>query len=81
MKIAILSANYIIHNCLKRNLTFLAFLKTTISNSAWYWSSFKKGLFSILKQKGKLVRFLTLNANEIDHQHLLKLLYKTKTKI
>lgn len=61
------SAEYIFHDYLKFNLTFLDFLKTTISNSEWYSSSLKIEL-----QYDTL--FLTLSVNETDQQNLLKVL-------
>lgn len=52
-----------------------AFLKS-IPNSVQYWDAKKRDLFSMFRQLGKPTLFLTLTANEVGWNKLIKILLK-----
>ncbi|GFW99911.1 reverse transcriptase domain-containing protein [Trichonephila clavipes] len=61
-----------INDCIENNLTFLR----VIPNSTWYWSERKRDLFSMIRELGKPMVFLTMSANEIGWTGLMQLLSK-----
>lgn len=65
-----------IHNCIESNLAFLR----SIPNSIWYWSQRKKDLLAMIRQIGRPTAFLTISANEIGWNDLLKTLNSLKNK-
>lgn len=65
-----------INNCIESNMAFLR----CMPNSAWYWSQRKKDLFAMIRQFGKPTIFLTLSANEVNWDWLIKTLYSLKNK-
>ncbi|GFY61954.1 ATP-dependent DNA helicase [Trichonephila inaurata madagascariensis] len=65
-----------INGCIENNLDFLR----AIPNTTWYWSEWKRDLFSMIRQLGKSTVFLTMSANEIGWTGLMQLLYKFKNE-
>ncbi|CAG9828115.1 unnamed protein product [Diabrotica balteata] len=63
-----------INKCLETNLAFTRCLP----NSAAYWAERKKCLFGMIRQLGRPSAFMTLTANEIGWEELLRTLYKLK---